>query len=407
MDDSAIVCVAPSSVRSEEYRFRPVSDWEKRAAELATELRRSNRDLRETAEALVQCVGDSRHVPGILHEVQARLAAEDEKTRQRHAQDTQQQLDAMHRQHVQEMTFYLDRMRQQYALDTAAHMGVQKDRLREEQTAALRVQEERLAQEHAQELARRLAEQEVIWAGKLEEAIHKQKEEDDLARAALTVELVAQLKEADERRRVEKRELALELKGQIETARQMVEEVRKERDADRLAWVETRKEIDQMVENEQVLRNRTAEEAQLQVEALRADLAEARKQRENASKKLAAKHAKLQKEHQDLLLIHKQTVEASRELRLRSGRLEVLKETGDQELKNRDRQYADLEKLHERTAQALNGARQDIISLQLRLKEETTASQALADSTQRELYGLRDLLVTATTDLQVWDRGSI
>jgi len=342
-----------------------------------------------------------------LHEVQARLAAEDEKTRQRHAQDTQQQLDAMHRQHVQEMTFYLDRMRQQYALDTAAHMGVQKDRLREEQTAALRVQEERLAQEHAQELARRLAEQEVIWAGKLEEAIHKQKEEDDLARAALTVELVAQLKEADERRRVEKRELALELKGQIETARQMVEEVRKERDADRLAWVETRKEIDQMVENEQVLRNRTAEEAQLQVEALRADLAEARKQRENASKKLAAKHAKLQKEHQDLLLIHKQTVEASRELRLRSGRLEVLKETGDQELKNRDRQYADLEKLHERTAQALNGARQDIISLQLRLKEETTASQALADSTQRELYGLRDLLVTATTDLQVWDRGSI
>ena len=85
----------------------------------------------------------------------------------------------------------------------------------------------------------------------------------------------------------------------------------------------------------------------------------------------------------------------------------VFKETGDQELKNRDRQYADLEKLHERTAQALNGARQDIISLQLRLKEETTASQALADSTQRELYGLRDLLVTATTDLQVWDRGSI
>ena len=187
-----------------------------------------------------------------------------------------------------------------------------------------------------------------------------------------------------------------------------METVRKERDSDRVAWVETRKEIEQLVENEQVLRIRSADENQRQVDALKSDLAEARKQRENASKKVAAKYAKLQKEHQDLLAMHKQTVEASRELRLRSGRLEVLKETGDQELKDRDRQYGELEKVHERTAQALNGARQDILSLQHRLKEETKASQALCDSTQRELVGLRDMLVTATTDLQVrdmeWDR---
>lgn len=319
MDDGVLLHASHRPNAENELRFRPVSDWETRAAELATELRRSNRDLWETAEALAELLGDSGKVPEALQRARTRLAQEDDRRKHSYAQEVAQQLaqemahrlDAQRAQHTQELAFHLDRLRQQYALDAVAQLTAQRDRHVCERTAELAEQKGRLDREHEAAMDQLRKECEGVCTVKVEEAVRRQREADALDHTAKMVELMAQIKGADERRRTEKRELAETFRGQLEEARQLVETVRTERDADREAWVKTREEIDGLVLGERD----SALEAQRQIETLRAELTEARKQRETGSKKLIAKHARLTKEHHDLLAIHKQTMEISQELR--------------------------------------------------------------------------------------------
>ena len=66
MDAEAVLCASVRADKDDSLRFRPVSDWERRAAELATRLRKSNRDLWETTEILAEAVGQNGYACPLL-----------------------------------------------------------------------------------------------------------------------------------------------------------------------------------------------------------------------------------------------------------------------------------------------------------------------------------------------------
>jgi len=281
-------------------------------------------------------------------------------------------------------------MRQQYALDTAAHLEVQRQRHVADTATALDALRRDLMIQHGQEAEQRLVEQEVTWRTRVEEAVAKQAEVDALNEAAKVVELVAEVKAADERRRKEKKELAAKL---TEETRQLAESVHKER----LVWTDTQREAESMSQSlrDAVDAERVAkEEAQREVDRVKTELAEVRKQQTaeatRSQKKLAAKHGRLQKEHTDLLAMHKQTTEVLREVRVQCGKLEVLKSDSEREVKDRAKNYNELAKLHDATTQELTGARREILALKAQIKE--AAPQTLYEATQREVHTLHTML---------------
>jgi len=384
MDDAAIIVASRFVTADGPLPLRVVTDWEKRCMELAVQLRQSSRQLREAEEALEACREGERqkHAQDIVQ------------CEQRHANEVAQRLEMHRRQHLQELAFHLERQRQQYALDTTALLDVMGNRLRRdcEEETALRLKEttEALKGEHA------LA---------LEAALREQKERDDLDHAAQLVELMAQLKEADIRRRNEKRELADKLKGELVV---LCEERDRLEGAVREAQTELNGLREKVVDLEG-FRERYESEAGARREAcdevitLQRQLNETRKQQRGdaskASLKLKAKLAKLQKDHHELLLIHKQTLEYAREEKLRCGKLEILKEDSEREAKNLEKQNADLHKAHDNSLQALTMARQELLIAQERVKDMRQAT-AMTTTHQKEVEALREMLKVSSDELK-------
>jgi hypothetical protein len=444
--------------QGEDLRFRPVDSWERRAMELAAALRKSNRELWEAIDELGEYRSRAKDDPDhkednarLGQEVQPRqqqqqqqeLTNQEQTLRQQHGHDLSTRLELQRRHHVQEMAFHLERQRQQYALDTAALLEAQRTR----HAADLAAQATHLQEGHAKEMARNLelhaeqhmAEQQrrlcelkgdcearlegevarLTQAGQREvqlleqrigqqaqlyaQALSEQKKGDALARAAEVVGLMAQLKEADDRRRKEKRELGSQLTGQIEEARRVVEEVRRERDEERGKWTTMQRELEEatrglcrLAELEVRCENETRAK-----ETAQEELAEARKQKEASASKgaqrAAAKHARLQKEHNDLLAMHKQTTEAARELRLRMGKLELAKEDNEREIKERVKTYGELQKVHDRVTDALTMARQEMLAVKERFKD--APSQFMYDAVQKEVAVLQGMLKVSGAEL--------
>jgi|WetSurMetagenome_2_1015567.scaffolds.fasta_scaffold00228_11 hypothetical protein len=379
MDDDAVLVHSVAQVAAchvpigEDLRFRPVSNWEARARELATALRRSNRSLWEVQETLAEL------------QCRPREEAIADDLRQRHAQEL-----STVRTRVAGLEGQLREQDEAWRVKLEALQAVHATLWKNEADRHALLMQEAMGRLQRQErdAEERLQRQE----REAEERMAKQKEEKDLAQTAQVVELVAQLKEADERRRREKRELADGFKGQIAEARNAVEAFRKERDADRQSWAETHRDIEEM-QRQAVAQE---EQARKETETLRAEMAEQRKQ---AGKKQNAKHAKLIKDHQELLLLHKRTMEAARELRVEVGQVEQQKRAAQRELEDREKLYVQLEKIHERSTFALTEAREELLAVQARLKEEVDASAKLCDGTQMEMTALRDMLIKQTVEI--------
>jgi len=399
----------------EDVRFRPVTNWELRSIELATQLRASNKALREAEEALALKKDD--------HEQVERRGKDLEELREKHReelavqeqmlrQEMASRLEMQRRQHMQEVGFHMDRQRQQYALDTAAHMDVQRQRHEAEMGNRLEMLRRELTEHAVAEIAKALQTCSDEWTSRHQTELVAQREADKLTHAAKMVEVVAQLKEADERRRKEKRELAEQFKQRLEEARNAVEAVRKERDDERVEWQGMQREIEGMSQRLEELAEaelkreeecRLKEEAQRELDVVKGQLAEVKKlqgtEASRTSKKLNAKLAKLQKEHTDLVALQKQTATDARDMRVRCGKLEVLKEDSEREVSNGDKRYAELERLHDRSTEAITMAHQEIISLRERLKQQPH-QKALLDAAQKEIEVLRDLLRISTDDLK-------
>jgi len=330
---------------------------------------------------------------------------------QHHAHELANRLEMQRRQHGQEIAFHMDRQRQQYALDTAAHLDVQRQRHATEMSSRLEGLRHEMVEQSALEMRKALDARDEEWGQRSRDELAQQREADTLAHTAKVVELVAQLKEADERRRKEKRELAEQFNQQLKDARNMIEEVRKERDAERVTWQSTQTEIEAMSKRlgelgEAEIRCEAAckakEEVQRELEAVRGQLTEWKRlqgtEASRSNKKLNSKLAKLQKEHSDLSALQKQTAMDARELRVRCGKLEVLKEDSDREIKNADTRYIELEKIHDKVTDALTMARLEITTFRDRLKD--APARSLYDAAQKEVHVLRDLLRISTDDLK-------